>query len=365
MISSQTYLILEWVLFISLLLIGLVSFLKYRSKIKNHFFVLVCISLSLHLLFNISLITGYISKVTILIPLDQINGHLFAIFLLYHIIDVTKVKIKPILLIISSIAGSFVSGYYYIDYLNMSPEQQNVFISNLIQVKPSSVFLIPILFIQLSDIIGIIYFGYIIYLFKKRSDDYLSSNYRKSYQYILLIFIISIGLIVFSVLFILLLPKQFAQFLMIPLVYYLFFFISYLGYSGIPIIEFQQNIDMSDSINKPEINNENNNLKNKIDRVLLDKELYKNPDLSLFDLARELSLSSNSLSNYINSELNTNFSTYINRFRINESKKLLSDCKYDNLTLEAIAELSGFRNRITFYRVFKKIEKSSPSEFKC
>ncbi len=365
MISKEAYLILQWVLLVGFSIIGLVSVLNNKTKYQNNSFSYICLSLSVHLLFNISLITGFISKFTILIPLDQINGHLFAVVLFYHLTDVTKLKIRHRVLIISVFVGAFISVYYYYLFLNLPLANQSLFLKNLSQFKPERLFLVPILFIQLTDIVSLFYMGRLSYIFKQKSSNFLSSNYHKSYIYIVFIFMISVSLLVLSLLFILLLPQEFAQFLMIPLVYYLFFFISYMVYSGIPIYEFQQNSEMVNKLGYlPDDTMQDNDIEIRMRSLIERNELYKNPNLSLFDLARLVSIGSHTLSQYINQTLNTNFSGYINNFRIIEAKSLLHNSEYDNLTLDAIAEMCGFRNRITFYRVFKKSEGISPSEYK-
>jgi len=152
---------------------------------------------------------------------------------------------------------------------------------------------------------------------------------------------------------------------MIPMVCYFFFFTTFLVYSGIPFFEHKQNIQIAKNFienNIKETYKTVDNLEEQIKEVISTNKLYKNPDFTLFDLSKEISIGIKQLSKYINHNLNTNFSTLINIYRVEEAKKLLLDKQ--NLTLDAIAELSGFRNRITFYRVFKKLENISPSKYK-
>ena len=365
MLNNQTYLILEWFLFAVIFILGFVSFLKNRHTKKNQCFIIVCASLLLHLLFNISIITGYIDEFKILILIDQINGHLFPLALVYHLIDVTKVKIKPVFLFISLIIGSIISIIYYYKFLILSHEQQILFFENIKVFQPSNSFLIPILFIQISDTISVVYMFIINRKLKERTKIYLSENNTKTQEYSNIYVWMNVILLILCILFILFLPKQFAQFIMLPMVYYFFFFTTFLVYSGIPFFEHKQNIQIAKDFienNIKETYKTVDNLEEQIKEVISTNKLYKNPDFTLFDLAKELSLGSKQLSNYINNNLNTNFVTLINNFRIEEAKNLLLDKQ--NLTLDAIAELSGFRNRITFYRVFKKIENIPPSAYK-
>jgi len=102
----------------------------------------------------------------------------------------------------------------------------------------------------------------------------------------------------------------------------------------------------------------------KIRILMTENKLYLNPELSLYDLARELDIHKNYLSYIINDTFGVNFYTYINTFRIEEAKRMLTDSKYDNLSIEGIANSVGFKARNVFYPVFKKIVGQTPHEYK-
>ena len=56
-----------------------------------------------------------------------------------------------------------------------------------------------------------------------------------------------------------------------------------------------------------------------------------------------------------------NFKTYVNRLRINESKRLLAETE---LNMGEIAFKVGFSNQTHFNRVFKNFENISPSDYR-
>lgn len=95
--------------------------------------------------------------------------------------------------------------------------------------------------------------------------------------------------------------------------------------------------------------------------VMAEKELFRNPNLKVHDLARELTISGHQLSQILNDNLEKNFSLFVNEYRINEACLLLS--KKRNLTLEAIADEVGFNSQSTFFAAFKKIKGLTPSAF--
>ncbi|GMN10664.1 hypothetical protein MTsPCn9_23610 [Croceitalea sp. MTPC9] len=93
-----------------------------------------------------------------------------------------------------------------------------------------------------------------------------------------------------------------------------------------------------------------------------DKELYKNPDLKLSDVAKEINISPHFLSQFLNDNLGKGFSLFLNEYRIEAAEKMLWSNQH--LTLEAIGQECGFKSNSTFYSAFKKIKGLTPAKFK-
>ena len=91
---------------------------------------------------------------------------------------------------------------------------------------------------------------------------------------------------------------------------------------------------------------------------------YLNPDLTIKKLALDLSISESYLSRIIKQGASSNFSDYINRFRIEKSKEFLKLKKYDSYTVESIGMECGFNTKSTFYSAFKKFTSVTPLEFR-
>lgn len=102
----------------------------------------------------------------------------------------------------------------------------------------------------------------------------------------------------------------------------------------------------------------------KIEWVMHEEKLYKNPNLSLNDLAFAISETRNSISAALNNNLNKTFYHYINEWRIEECKVLLSDETMKHYSIEGIATQSGFKSMSVFYRFFKDIEKLTPAVYR-
>lgn len=100
----------------------------------------------------------------------------------------------------------------------------------------------------------------------------------------------------------------------------------------------------------------------KLREGLIEKKLYAEPDLTISDLANELQMDKARLRHYFK-EQETSFKKYLNTIRVSEFKILLLNKEFKNYNLTGLSTMVGFRSEATFFRVFKKIEGVTPSEF--
>jgi YesN/AraC family two-component response regulator len=115
-----------------------------------------------------------------------------------------------------------------------------------------------------------------------------------------------------------------------------------------------------------------NNFPDEIDRQLfeqlthwvIDKNIYRSPDITLDRIAQMMKINRSYLSQAINRCTGANFNTYINEFRVKEAVRILSEDKSQTISIEGIAFDAGFNDRTTFYRVFKKLTGLSPTQFR-
>jgi len=95
--------------------------------------------------------------------------------------------------------------------------------------------------------------------------------------------------------------------------------------------------------------------------IIKDEKLFKYPNLKLSDIAEKLNISSHQLSQLLNDNLGKSFSLFINEYRIEEAKQLLTSD--NNYTIEAIGYDCGFNSKSTFYTTFKKITGVTPADY--
>lgn len=98
--------------------------------------------------------------------------------------------------------------------------------------------------------------------------------------------------------------------------------------------------------------------------LLMNKEAYyKNSNLSLSQLALELNIHSNYLSQIINEKEGVSFYSFVNRFRVDEFKRLVAIPENRQYTLIALAYECGFQSKSSFNRYFKKMTGQTPSQY--
>ena len=97
--------------------------------------------------------------------------------------------------------------------------------------------------------------------------------------------------------------------------------------------------------------------------LVLEEKLYLNPDLGLSDLALKMHTNTRYLSQVINSHSGFNLQHFLNVYRIEEVKKQITSDGFGSFTLYGIAQKSGFKNKSTFYKVFKEIVGTTPKDF--
>ena len=104
-------------------------------------------------------------------------------------------------------------------------------------------------------------------------------------------------------------------------------------------------------------------LKDRLIQYMDANKPYLKSDLKISELADSLTVPAYQLSQLINDEFLVNFYDFINKYRVEEAKKLLIEDNR-NYKILAIAYEVGFNSKATFNRVFKKFTDLTPSEFK-
>ena len=113
----------------------------------------------------------------------------------------------------------------------------------------------------------------------------------------------------------------------------------------------------------------NDNIKDeilkKLEQLLDNEQAYKNFDLTIDKLAKNISTNRNYLSQTIYKEFGKGYIDFINEYRVKEAMFLLSDPqKCSRLSISGIAKETGFRSFTSFIHAFKKFTGITPTMFR-
>jgi len=94
------------------------------------------------------------------------------------------------------------------------------------------------------------------------------------------------------------------------------------------------------------------------------EEPYLNPDLTIRKLAEHMKMPMRELSVLINQKLNQHFFDFINEYRIEKAKNILSDATKSKVTVLEILYEVGFNSKSSFNTAFKKYTGKTPTQYR-
>ena len=140
----------------------------------------------------------------------------------------------------------------------------------------------------------------------------------------------------------------------------LLFAIGYIGYrQKFSIENVEQDEQQADAAG--EENAAISELRHRIEQLMVDEQLFRQPNLKIVDIVQRLATNRNYVYIAINRDMGVSFSEYVNRMRIDYAAQLIQS--YPDKPLTEIAEQSGFSSSTSFYRNFKQYKGVGPREY--
>ena len=120
----------------------------------------------------------------------------------------------------------------------------------------------------------------------------------------------------------------------------------------------------SQALEAPKISSHTAQILTKLEDFMEKEKPFLKSDLTLHNLAQDTGIPPRKISQCINQYHNTNFSVWVNRYRVEAAIELLRDFSFNNRSIEGIGQESGFKSRSSLYLAFKKIKGKSPGDYK-
>ena len=291
--------------------------------------------------------------------------------------------------------------YFYVSTLtNQYPKRKSIFLLHFIPVLVSYLFMIPFFSLSAADRInvfkhegqgfelfaflnftaivlsGISYFIWSLILLKKHrkiNEIIFSSIENRTLNWL--------RYLIYGIGFIYLISFFFDEVYLFSAIVIFVIFVGYFGIKQIGI--FSEEKVFSDIIqsNQTELPAENSKPEEKryvksglspeqadtvhrrLEELMQNEELYKNPDINLVELANKVNIHPNYLSQVINEKTGNNFYVYINNLRIQAVLSMIENPQNRNLKLISLAYDCGFSSKSSFNKYFKTIVGKTPSEY--
>ncbi len=94
------------------------------------------------------------------------------------------------------------------------------------------------------------------------------------------------------------------------------------------------------------------------------QKLFLKQNLNIEEFSKRIQLSVKEVSAVINKHYGTNFFEFMNSYRIEEAKRLLSDSHNADMTVMDVLLQAGFNSKSAFHRFFNRLVGMSPTEYR-
>ncbi len=105
-------------------------------------------------------------------------------------------------------------------------------------------------------------------------------------------------------------------------------------------------------------------MKEKILDIIVMQKKYKDKNYSAKQLASDLGTNTRYISAVISVRFHMNYTSFVNKFRIEEAMTILIDRRYQTLRMEEVSDMVGFSNRQSFYASFYRQLGMTPREYR-
>ena len=127
------------------------------------------------------------------------------------------------------------------------------------------------------------------------------------------------------------------------------------------IIEKKEKVAAYRSLVSPRMMDE---MQEKIMNIIVMQKKYRDKEYSAKKLAEDLGTNTRYISAVVNVRFHMNYTSFVNKYRIDEAMSILVDKRYQDLRMEEVSDMVGFANRQSFYASFYRVMGMSPRDYR-
>ena len=105
-------------------------------------------------------------------------------------------------------------------------------------------------------------------------------------------------------------------------------------------------------------------MQEKILNIIVMQKKYRDKDYSAKKLAEDLGTNTRYISAVVNVRFHMNYTSFVNKYRIEEAMTILVDKRYQDLRMEEVSDMVGFANRQSFYASFFRFRGITPRQYR-
>lgn len=101
-----------------------------------------------------------------------------------------------------------------------------------------------------------------------------------------------------------------------------------------------------------------------LNQIIISNQSFLEANYALNNLSVDSGISAIVIRDLIIQNGFENYSSFINSFRVARAEKLIQNGHLEKFSIDSLSKNSGFQSEVTFYRVFKKINKCTPKQYR-
>ena len=105
-------------------------------------------------------------------------------------------------------------------------------------------------------------------------------------------------------------------------------------------------------------------MQEQIMNIIVMQKKYRDKDYSAKKLAADIGTNTRYISAVVNVRFHMNYSSFVNKYRIEEAMSILVDKRYQDLDMEDVGFKVGFANRQAFYGSFYRFVGITPRQYR-